>query len=192
MTTIQENKIEQFVSAYREGIAAWEKAGRIIVDILDESPDGAKAITDAYPQITTAILSLFERIGRGSLLPALACDSSPGASALKRLPLGVQKAHVSEPVSLVVETDTGVDVMLVDVRNLTREQSEQVFSRDHIRTEGEQRAWMVDRQSRLRSAKRSKDAHNPSWHIDRGRVTFDAGVSLTAGELAMIISQIAK
>ena len=90
ITQIQD-KTQQFIDLYKQGMKAWEDAGRIIVEILDDDPHAADEIGRQCPGITPAIIHVFERIGRGLLIPSLAVDSSPGASRLRELPISSQK-----------------------------------------------------------------------------------------------------
>jgi len=114
------NEINAFVAAYQRGMDAWEDAGKIIVRIVDQDPHAVDDICKLCPALTPTIVGMFERIGRGLLLPALAMDSSEGARRLRELPLSAQKRYEKEPIPLVVNTDHGTDILLVDVKNMTR------------------------------------------------------------------------
>ena len=181
-------EVNKFIAAYQRGMEAWEEAGKIIVAIVDADPHAIDDIVRLCPALTPSIIHIFERIGRGLLLPALAMDTSAGAARLRELPLSAQKRYETEPVPLVINTQTGTDVLLVDVKNMTRDQAKQVFAKGRIRSEGEQKAWLVEQQSR--SVPITQNA--PAWRVRNGRVIFEKGATLTAGELATIITQIAK
>jgi hypothetical protein len=89
---------------------------------------------------------------------------------------------------LLINGMNGTDVLLVDVKNLTQSQSRQIFAKGRIRSEGEQKAWMVEQESKSRAI-----THTPqAWTIKGGRVIFNKGATLSAGELATIITQITK
>lgn len=184
-----ENEIHGFISAYKAGMNAWERAGKIIVRIMDHDPKMIDEIIKVCPTMTPSIIHVFERIGRGLLLPALAMDSSAGASKLRDLPISMQRRYECEPLPLVVNTQSGTDVLLVDVKNMTRDQARQVFAKGRIRSEGEQKAWLVGQQSKNVTP---ITQNTPAWTIKNGRVLFQKGATLTAGELATIITQITK
>jgi len=80
--------------------------------------------------------------------------------------------------------------LLVDVKNLTRDQARQVFAKGRIRSDGEQKAFLVEQQSVARRL--TKTTEIPAWRIKNGRVVFEKGATLSAGELATIITQITK
>ena len=191
LTTKQiEEKTQQFINLYKQGVEAWTQAGKIIVEVLDDYPHAADEITKQCPQLTPSIIGIFERIGRGQLLPSLAVDSSPGIARLRELPMSSQKRYEIEPVPLVVETASGTDILLVDVKNLTKLQARQVFANGRMRSEGEQKAFLIEQTSKERRA--TKTTEIPAWRVRNGRVIFEKGATLTAGELATIITQIAK
>jgi hypothetical protein len=184
-----EQEVASFVAAYQRGMEAWEEAGRIIVRIVDHDPHAVDDIMKQCPALTPTIIGVFERIGRGLLLPSLAMDSSEGARRLRELPLSLQKRYEQEPIPLIVNTSNGTDVLLVDAKNMTREQVKQVFAKGRIRTEGEQKAFLAQQASN--NAKPCQQG-KPAWTVKNGRVIFEAGTTLTAGELATILAQITK
>ena len=90
----------------------------------------------------------------------------------------------------MIETDNGTDILLVDVKNLTRDQAKQVFAKGRMRSEGEQKAFLIESRTKHRNASRQSEI--PAWRIVKGRVVFEKGATLSAGELATIITQITK
>lgn len=187
-TKEQEAKIEEFIAAYVSGMEAWKKAGKLIVELVEDDPHVFDYIAQKCPSLTQGVLETFEKIGRGMLLPALAMDSSPGGRMLKNCPLSLQMRYEREPVPLIVETNDGTDVLLVKPRDMTRDQARQVFATGRIRSEGEQKAWLVDNRAR------KYVPNNPPapWKIKGTKVEFQAGATMSAGELAVIISQLTK
>ena len=125
------------------------------------------------------------------LHPQVLLTSSPGFARLQKLPYSLQERFIEEPIALIVHTEQGTDVLLVKAKDLTKEQAAQVFAPNRLRTEGEQKAWMIQQQS---NAARSSPTTNTAaaWRIKGGRVEFTAGASLSAGELATIITQLTK
>jgi hypothetical protein len=72
---------------------------------------------------------------------------------------------------------------------MTTGQARQVFGNGRIRTEGEQKAWLIDRASK---AAKPVGSNISAWKIKAGRVEFQAGATLSAGELATIITQLTR
>lgn len=184
----QRSKINEFLHHFREGVEAWKKAGTILVDLVESDPHVYDYITRECPSMTPGILDTFERIGRGQILPTLAMDSSPGVTRLKRLPISAQSRYETEPVPLIVETDDGPDVLLVKVRDMTKSQAAQVFGPGRLRSEGEQRAYLMERRSN--AAKPVNKVEKP-WKIVGGKLNVQ-GVVFTAGDLASILTQMTK
>lgn len=182
-------KIETFIDLFRQGVEAWIKAGEILVEMVDNDPHTYDYIIEKCPTLNPGILGRFEQIGRKILHPQLLLTASPGFARLRRLPFSMQERFIEEPVALVVHTDEGTDVMLVKAQNMTKDQAEQAFGPGRLRTEGEQKAWLMDQRS-----KKAKPigSNLPAWSIRGGRVIFNEGATLSAGELATIITQLTK
>ena len=185
----QEAKIGQFIEAFNGSIASMQKAGEILVELVEADPHVYDFISNRAPTMTPGMLQILERVGRGQILPTLAMDSSPGGLKLKGLPLSAQTRYETEPVPLVVETDNGPDILLVQVKNMTVKQARQAFTNGRLRTEGEQRAKLIE--DRSNASRPAKEVEKP-WKIVGGKLHVTGGVILTAGELASILSQIAK
>jgi hypothetical protein len=70
MTTKQQNaKIAEFSQAVSDGMEAWQRAGNIMVELVDADPYVYDYIGQQCPSMTPGMLSTFERIGRGQILP---------------------------------------------------------------------------------------------------------------------------
>lgn len=191
LTTKQQNsKINQFVELYTQGVQAWVAAGEIIVELVEADPYVFDSIIAKCPHLNAGILGKFEQMGRKIIHPHLLMNSSPGTERLAKLPYSVQQRYIDEPISLVVHTDHGTSILKVKAKDMTSAQAKQVFKQDRIRTEGEQKAYMVDQESRTAIVKTS--ANSTPWSIKNGRVIFQQGASLSAGELAMILTQLTK
>lgn len=79
--------------------------------------------------------------------------------------------------------------MLVNVKELTPEQSRQTFAKDHVRGDSEQKAWLESEKSIIQAeaAKRSFDAEPLGYRITGKTVMFRRGLSLTERELKDIL-----
>lgn len=184
-----EDKIQEFGEQLGRAAQSWVEAGKILVEILDDDPQSMDRILEAYPTITHSALVQLEAVGRGVLDERLLTTSTPGGRALRRMPISVQRRFLNECVDLVVETQEGTDVLLVATDNLTPKQTRQVFSSQHCRTPAEQKAWLVE--NRPKRARNIGEA-TPAWTVKGSRVVFLEGASLSAGELATIITQITR
>lgn len=183
-----EAKVKEIIDLYREGVEAWTKAGEILVELVDEDPQTYDYIIQQEPRINTGVLSKLEQIGRKTLHPQLLMTSSPGYHKLKRLPFSLQERYTKERIPLLVHTESGTDVMLVDAKDMTKEQAAQVFDRDRVRTQSEQKAWLMQHESN----ERKKHKPNPAraWRIKGRKVEFCEGATLTSKEIATILAQI--
>lgn len=174
--------IERFVAYLYEGVAAWDKAGKLLVKLVDKNPDVKAKIVREHPEISMGVLARLEMVGRGFVLPEMLLSDSAPFRASRVLPISEQKRLMENPsVPLVIREEGRTEVLTADFRNLQPAQVKQVFAKDHIRNEAEQRAWM---EAKLVVATR-KD-----WWIEDGMVTFRKGARFTVTQLSGIIQQI--
>jgi len=185
MTLSQKSqKIEAFTRLYQEGMDAWRNAGEIIVELVEADSGIYEEIISKCPMLTPSVLATFERIGRGLLYAPLAMDGSPGGKKLQGLPLSQQVKYESEPIPLIVHTENGTDVLMVKAKDMTRDQASQVFGNGRIRTEGEQKAILIEARSKLSPTK----AVERPWSVKGNKVLIN-GVEFTRREIAGILAQ---
>lgn len=183
-------KIDQFVVAFAEGRAAFERAGKLIVDLVDSDPHAYDYIIERAPSMTPQLIRIFEDIGRGHVLPSLAFDSSPAARLMKRFPLPQQRRLESEPIPLVVrKAGGGTDTRLVKLCDMTKDQQSQAISRDRLRTEGEQRAILDEQLAKAAIIEVKAVAQQMPYRIKSGVVTFSAGAKMDRKQILSILAQ---
>lgn len=184
----QDSKVKEFMQAILRGVEAWKQAGEILVEMLREDPDAKEKIVRMHPEISLGVLSTLEKVGRGEITPRLLVADCPGYVAARRLPLSDQERCLEEDkLDLVVLHEGRVDVLKVDPRSLTKEQARQVFASDHIRDQGEQRAWMEAQQQR-----KKEKAFKRGYTIKDGEVVFQRHARLTAHEIAHLLEELQK
>lgn len=179
--------IKEFASLYQQGIQAWTRAGEIIVQLVDADPHAFQWIIAEYPDFNPTILSRFEKIGRKLVHPKLFLSSAPGTKKLQNLPYSVQERLIEEPVPLIVEIEGGVDILMVKVKDMSRDQADQCFASDHVRTEAEQRAWLIDRRS---TAARNVTPECPWKKSGKDSIEFVKGAKLNRKQIMAILMQL--
>ena len=107
------------------------------------------------------------RVGRGELLLEVAMAPALPFRSLSRCPVETQKKYFKEPVEVLVTTVRGPDKLLVEVQNLTRDQINQVFTADRVRTVGEQRAYIASVDRRTKAQAQGEDLRQR--FVRRGR-----------------------
>ena len=187
--TAQNERIATFIELFKAGVEAWIKAGEILVELVEADPHTYDYIIQQCPQLNAGILGRFEQMGRKILHPQLLLTASPGFAKLQKLPMSMQERYIEEPIPLIVHTEEGTDVLLVKAKDMTKDQAAQVFAPGRLRTEGEQKAYLMQQRS---ISARPVGSSLPAWKIKNGRVEFQAGATLSAGELATIITQLTK
>ena len=187
----QESKIKEFIAAFAQGKAAFEKCGKIVVELVDADPYVYNYIEQKCPAMTPQILRMFEDIGRGKVLPSLAFDMSEPAKIMRRFPLPMQARLESEPIPLVVRRSDGkMDVRLVKLTDMTKDQRQQAIDKDRLRTEGQQRSMLDEQSTRAAIIDIKAKAVASAYTIKAGVVTFAAGTALTRKQLAGILAQL--
>lgn len=187
-----DSKILQFGEELRNGVLRWVKAGQILVEILDSDPEGLEKVQDAYPTISRVVLAQLENVGRGVLHENLLTLSGVGSQALKRMPYSDQKKYINDPLEVYIERDGSSDILLVKLENLTGSQVRQVFAKDHIRSRGEQRAWIESEKMKRDMDRLPKVEKSPYTICRDGTVVFSEGVRMGVSELGRLIAEISK
>jgi hypothetical protein len=184
-------KITEFVALITQGIECWNKAGEIVVQLLDEQELTISEIAQTSEFLTEDIVTRFEQLGRKQLVPSLLVADYPAAKHLVRLPYSEQKRVVETSVDLLVCNGKETSVLKVSVENLTPAQCRQVFDGDQVRSTGAQRAWLEDKRSsqEIRDVLSSPGA---LYQVRGKRVVFKRPCELSAGQLAQIIAEIEK
>lgn len=141
---LTKQKIDQFGDLLAQIGAGIKAAAALVVEIVNENPDGKRQLLEKYPQISMSFLNQLEAVGRGQLNPKLALTVNPGLVKLRKLPPSDQDRYLEEPLELVIEKDGEYDVLLVKAADMTADQAKQVFAEDHVRSHGAQRAYLED------------------------------------------------
>jgi hypothetical protein len=175
-----------FVDLVFKGIECWIEAGQFVATKIDENPNFVDEVCREFPQLSPEYVIRFEQVGRKKLHPQLILSSAPGARRLISLPYSLQEKHITEPVDVVIKTDAGWETLKIDIRNLTKDQADQVFERDSIRSEAAQRAFIEDR-----AAKRVAPSTNADlpYRIVKNKLVVMEPCTFSASELARILSQ---
>jgi hypothetical protein len=184
-------KITEFVALVTQGIECWNKAGEIVVQLLDEQELTISEIAQTSEFLTEDIVTRFEQLGRKQLVPSLLVADYPAAKHLVRLPYSEQKRVVETSVDLLVCNGKETSVLKVSAENLTPAQCRQVFDGDQVRSTGAQRAWLEDKRAtqEIRDVLSSPGA---LYQVRGKRVVFKRPCELSAGQLAQIIAEIEK
>ncbi len=153
-----------------------------IVGAMESAGDDVSS----YPE---SFLAFMRRIRSGGMLPEAYINYEGRLrKCISQLPMPDQRDLVGgKKVPLVVVENGKVDVMKYDPRDLQPIQIKQVFDADHIRSEGEQRAWI--------EAQKTKEApaHKPELDVivkrSKGCIVV-RGVELTVNDLAKYVAEL--
>jgi hypothetical protein len=189
LTKTQNQLVGEVASFIAQGIECWQKAGEIIVRLLDDHQMTVAAIAEKSEYLTEDIVCRFEQLGRKQILPRLLIAEYPAARHLVRLPYSEQKRALDESVELLVMEDNKPTTLRVAVENLTPQQCRQVFNGGHIRSIGAQRAYVQEKKSEEEITTAIKQVHE-LYKVRGRRVVFLQPCEMTARQLANIIAEI--
>jgi hypothetical protein len=203
MTTILEPNDDgkrELLAEMRAGVASgvegFRAAGCCVVRLVDDFGMSLREISEVCLQggmmaglCSVRTLGIFEKIGRGMLLPSLALEAFPAANYLQKMPISEQERLVESQVELVTIHDGVVDVLQVAVRDLTKRQCEQVFDGGTVRSVGAQRAWLEDEATTAALEKKAV-AGAVNYKLKGGKLIVLRECEFTPKELARILTDL--
>jgi hypothetical protein len=179
-------KVNEFIALITQGIECWNKAGEIVVSLLDEQQMTTAEIANCSEYLTEDIVTRFEQLGRKQLIPRLLIADYPAAKHLVRLPYSEQKRLVDGSVDLLVSDS---ETLKVSVQNLSSSQCKQVFEKNHVRSIGAQRAFLEEKKT-INTIRNAVTSFQDIYLVKGKKVVFCRPCEMTAGQLAQIISEI--
>lgn len=172
-----------FIELVRQGIESWIKAGEIAARELDADSEWADKVCADCKWITPERVKRFADFGRKKIHPLLFVSGAAGAIRLLKLPYSLQEKYTKEPMEVL--TANG-EVLLVDVMNLNRNQAEQVFGFDRVRSPAEQRAWL---ESEAQSAPKKKVHADLPYRVVGKKVVCIEGCTLDHKDLLRLAAE---
>lgn len=183
-----QNSARQFIEYIHQGIECWIKAGSLLVERTAVDDTFRDKIMEMCPEITEETLDNFERIGLKLVHPKLLISDCPGAKRLRKMSYNIQERYIEKPIPLLVHTENGWETLNVSYLNLTRQQAEQVFGLDGIRTNAAQRAWVEDRNIKKLPAPKLDEP----YRVVKDTVVFMGGCTLTLAQLAELVAKMSQ
>jgi hypothetical protein len=176
-----DTQIEEFKALFNQGLENIAKAAAVYVNAIDENPNNHERFMHDCPQIPASAWSGFEAVGRGWMDYRLLLNGSATTRTLRKLPRSQQQTALDEGVEVLLRGDGEKETLIVKVENLEPAQRKQVFAKDHIRTLGEQRAWLENQY-----APPAKE-YRAAYEIRRGVLHINAATQMTRKEVARIL-----
>jgi hypothetical protein len=173
-----------FKGLFEGGMKKIQQACEVYVKALDADKNAKKDFIEALPSIPLSAWVKFELVGRKQMIPELLTDTSPMAEKLKRMPLTVQTQVYGKNIPMVTQTG---DILKVDFHGATQSQAKQIFSKNHVRTPEEQRAWIESRRSQATPAKMRACK---SFEVRNGKLYVFQKCSFTLNELIQILGEL--
>jgi hypothetical protein len=144
-----------------QGVEAWIKAGKLLVQMVDANPNAYSIIMRDNPHLTPDILITFERIGRREVYPFLLLQKNPATAKLLSYDITKQEEFYKNPVELVVGMADGNPVVRKKLAmNMTKPEVALAFGPHGLRSVKEQESIFT-----------SSPQHRPKTRISAGAST---------------------
>lgn len=168
---ITDEHVSQFMSLVNEGVAAWIKAGKLLVQMVERNPNTYAIIRKANPQLSIEILLSFEKMGRNQIYPYLLLEDSPGSAALASLPYDLQVEHYKTGVPVFCGWKGNTPIIeRKQISALSKTEAKRVFSPSGLRTVDEQKKLFPRTTTKPSSNGGSARSDAPVTPTPRGKV----------------------
>lgn len=173
---------EELVQEFRSWGAVGIGLFRELAHRLELQPESIEVFRDAGLSIEH--VRVWERIGRGEVIPELALPVSLGHKALLKLTVSEQKLYYHDGVE-VLEPNLQ-DTRRIPLTELSRDQYRQVWDGNKFRTPAQQRTWLE-----LQSAKTVDDTpkHRSAVVVKRDVVQIKIPMTVTRSQLVGWLQQ---
>jgi hypothetical protein len=158
---------------------------RDYVEALDRSP-GVRMELEKLG-VAKELLRRLERVGRGSIAPALVFCAGMAAQRVMSLPLSEQEEILRQGVE-VLSLD-GLDHRRIPLEELSPDQVRQVFSEEGVRSLSQQRTYLENEREAQRVVEPIQQV-DVVYKIRGKRVIFTRPCEMTARQLAMILAEV--
>ena len=184
-TDIVKTNVDRFVTVLQQGYSNIEEAARIYVETIDSAPDSKQKFMERLPSFPSGLWLTLEGIGRKVIDSRLLFSGGSIVGKLRRLPFSEQKKTLDDGVQLLTAER---DAILVKLEHMDSDQLDQVFAKDHVRSLGEQRAWL---ESRSEDRVDPQQAESP-YAIKRGCLVVYKPTRIPRNELARLLYECGK
>lgn len=188
-TKIQKPLINDLVEAITQGIEAWQRAGEIVVKLMDEGGMTIEEISETSKFLAPAIIRRFEQLGRKRICAPLLVASYPASRPISSLSYADQERVLESGVEVLLPTPGGIEALVISPENLTPLQCRQVFAKGQIRSIAAQRAFIESEKTEAQIKGGMAEVEEP-YRIRGKSVYISRPCSMTARQLATILSQI--
>jgi len=178
--------MDEFLEAVSVSGDSLARAGQILVRAVESDPLAKDKLMERHPCLTLDLIEVFEKIGRRQLYHRCCMSNRPGISALRACNYSDQVRFFEEPIPLLlVNGKDDTDHILVSAHTMNSDQVRQVFRKGHIRTLGEQRAYIESQKP-----KPVQVVSNSYYTVLRkGRVKIHGACTLDAQELLRLAAE---
>lgn len=173
---LQKQYIKNFRTALQSATENIYSASKIYVEAIDSDPDFKETFQEAFQEtIPTSAWIGFENVGRGVMHQKLLFGGGVNSQYIKKLGISDQD-KILNGTSVKMLTSTG-DTLMVDAREISKLQANQIFNGSAIRTITEQRAYIESLKSKSVLDATMSDANGMPYEIIGNRFVVRANKS---------------
>lgn len=187
LTAPKKELVTRIKTLIEQGVAAWQQAGQLIAQELDEAEDFEAAKDELCLSLNVGedIVMRFYAIGKKLTFAPLLIADGPGVVALLKCPYDVQERYATQPLDVLVRQGNDWATLKITARNLTGDQAKQVFKNGEIRSIAAQRAFIESRNT----ARYNPNVTQETPYVIRNhKLVIRNGPTFTATELLRILA----
>lgn len=179
-----QSKIESFGAALADIKNGIERAGKLVVEMLEENESTFEILCGQY-RVSLPFLEALERVGRGQLDPRLLQDGSDTAwrAISQALPIEQQRKLIDAAIPVAVRDNGGVRIENKRLPEITAREASIVIGDGKIRTADEQ-IELLKQKAATQAAKSLR------YEIRGDRVRFHDGAEFDWSGLMEIANKI--
>lgn len=181
--TTRESVLKEFQDLRINIMQNLNKMAKIYVDAIIKDPEIKIEFREKFKDIPVEFWVRLEKVGRGSIIPQLFDNVTLAGSKLQRCPVSDQEKFIDH---VPVVTSTG-DVLRVSIDALRPNQIKQVFAKDHVRSESEQRAFVESNKTITAQEENKNKVVSVPYFVKKNKLYISRGTVLTKQELVKIL-----
>jgi hypothetical protein len=188
-TTERPSYINEFEKLLLSTQSTLSQLCKFYVDDIDKNPDHVDGYLEFFPNLSRQTWRYIELAGRNKAVPEIIFQQNAVVKKLVKCPISEQEKYLKEPIPVLDPKKPG-DHLLIMYTDMQRDQIEQVFAFDHVRTLAEQKAWLLSQSSKKRDIKLSDGPKRPK--VIGGVLNVYEPTKITLQELTAYLQEMTR
>jgi hypothetical protein len=181
----RESVLKEFQDLHINIMQNLNKMAKIYVDAITSDPEIKTEFREKFKDIPVEFWVRLEKVGRGSIIPELFDNVTVAGIKLQRCQVSDQKKFID---FVPVVTSTG-DVLRVSIDALRPNQIKQVFAKDHVRSESEQRAFVESNKTIAAEEESKNKVVSVPYFVKKNKLYVSRGMIFIKQDLVKILEE---